>query len=41
MKRRTINIFLTLVAFLWTQAITSMSLCGMYQPTLYTDDLNK
>ena len=41
MKRRTINIFLTLVAFLGTQSITSMSLSGMYKPTIYKDDLNK
>lgn len=34
MKRNTINLFLALVTILGTQAITSMSLMGMHQPTL-------
>lgn len=34
MKRNTINLFLAIVTILGTQAITSMSLMGMHQPTL-------
>lgn len=42
MKRNTINLFLAIVTILGTQAITSMSLMGMHQPTLmHTQKLNK
>lgn len=34
MKRNSINLFLAIVTILGTQAITSMSLMGMHQPTL-------